>query len=62
MIKSKGLRVNMENLNANREKYGLYSKLGELKSKNGFFLSQTRPYETWGFKTTFLSLRDKTLI
>ena len=24
--------------------------------------SQTRPYETWGFKTTFLSLRDKTLI
>ena len=33
MIKNKGLRVNMENLNANREKYGLYSKLGELKSQ-----------------------------
>ena len=26
------------------------------------FVSQTMPYETWGFKTTFLSLRDKTLI
>ena len=36
VIKNKGLRVNMKNLNANRENYGLYSKLGELKSKNGF--------------------------
>ena len=37
MIKNKGLRVNMENLNANRGKYELYSKLGELKSKKRFF-------------------------
>ena len=25
-------------------------------------VAKTRPYETWGFKTTFLSLREKTLI
>ena len=36
MKKNKGLIVNMKNLNANREKYGLYCKLGELKSKNDF--------------------------
>ena len=34
----------------------------EKNEKWGFVRSQTRPYETWGFKTTFLSLRDKTLI
>ena len=36
MIKNKGPRVNMENLNANREDIWARYHLGELKSKNAF--------------------------